>query len=111
MDSQLTAFRERMISKERSGTGLVLFAGERTEFVKFRGRLTARYRVDEFSGDPEFFNENEYKMLMVYVSYRLASDPDQFGFELRMFGIDPSNDWNSPWGHTIKEYSHARTVG
>ena len=111
MKPQLHDYLAEIVRKGRSQQMVVLFPKERTENHKFRYGGSTRYREDKFTGDPNFFGEGTHFMLMVCVTYRLASHSEKFGFDVRMFGIERAASFIGPWGHTILEYSNARLIG
>jgi hypothetical protein len=112
MGNQLREYLDEIISKQqRSQNMAVLFPRERTKYIKYRFSGVTRYREDRFSGDPTFFGEGTHFMLMVCVTYRLSAKSDEFGFDVRMFGIERPPEFIGPWGHTILEYSNARLIG
>lgn len=111
MKAQLQVYLKEVLGKRGIQQMAVLFPHERTDNIRHGPDGWTRYREDSFTGDPEFFGPDVNFMLMVCVTYRLAENSDEFGFDVRMFHIDESDKFIGPWGHTILEYGNARLIG
>lgn len=109
MKQQLEAFLADVLSKQRMLTMAVLFPQEHTDFVPYTVRGGTRYQADEFSAQSA--DADGQIMMMACLTYRLSQRSDAFGYDVRMFSIDPSERWLGPWGHKLIEYSSARLIG
>jgi hypothetical protein len=112
MRPQLKRYLSQCINHRTSSQKVaVLFPGERTDSRKYEPYSWNRYEDDEFTGNASFFREGTYFMLMVCVTYRLSEKSDDFGFDVRMFGIERTERFIGPWAHTILEHADVRLIG
>ncbi len=109
MKPQLSNYLEDMLSRRRISGMAVLFSGDVTNFIKRGIRGHIRYQHDDFSMDPTSGIGDT--MMMACLTYRLAHNSDEFGYDVRMFSVEESKQWLGPWGHNLIEYAEARLIG
>lgn len=109
MRMQLEQYLQHVFSTRRLTGMSVIFPGEKSDFIKYYSGGGTIYQGDDFSvGD---FSDDGHIMMMACLTYRISQDSEFFGYDVRMFDIEPPKRWAGPWAHKMLEHAEQRLIG
>lgn len=104
MREELTDYVNSILGRRAHRNNAILFAGDRANYERYRASTSSRF-------DGNQAGEEQYIMLMACVTYRLSPGAEVWGYDARMFSVEPHKRFIGPFGHTILEFGSARVVG